>query len=151
MLRAGERTVSEYRIRLRGGWECRATATDASRDKRLILPVRWSAERPKRLRLTRRFGRPAFDPVHEKLVLELDQVGGIDSVVLNGQAMAEVSPERTHYEIALDGALARNTLVLEVETAQAGTDEAGTAPEWGFIALVIRSIDTEAASPGASD
>jgi hypothetical protein len=134
--------VSEHRIRLRGGWECCASAprTDVA-ERRLNLPIRWSQEDPLRLRLTRRFGRPAFDPSCQKLVLELDQVAGIDSLFLNGQPIAAVSPERTHYEIALDRALERNTLVLEIQRPAAGQGEPATAPEWGVIALVIRSID----------
>jgi hypothetical protein len=130
--------VSEHRIRLRGGWECGSSAAPEAVQKRLNLPVRWSREDASRLRLTRRFGRPAFDPSREKLVLELDQVAGIDSLRLNGQAIASVSPERTRYEIALEGALERNTLVLEIDTPAAIQGEPGTAQEWGLIALVIK-------------
>ena len=129
--------MSEHRIRLRGGWECCTCAVPEAPPKRLNLPIRWRAEHPKRVRLTRRFGSPPFDPFHQRLVLELEQVAGIDSLSLNGQPIAEISPERTRYEIPLDGAPERNTLVMELETSAAGR---GAAPEWGLIALVIRPI-----------
>jgi hypothetical protein len=138
--------VSTHRIRLRGGWECCAPGVPAAAKERLNLPVRWSLEDSQRLRLTRHFGRPPFDPAHQKLMLELDQVGGMESLSLNGQRLADVSPEKTHYAIALDGARERNTLVLEIATPAAGPDERGVGPEWGLIVVVIRPIDDEAAS-----
>jgi hypothetical protein len=141
--------VNEHRIRLRGGWECCATGTLRPIRERLSLPVRWSPHGPKRLRLTRHFGRPPLDPARQELVLDLDQVAGISSVVLNGQSVACVSPERSRFEIPLDGALERNTLVLEIETPEAAGEPAGMTPEWGFIALVIRPIEAETGSGSA--
>jgi hypothetical protein len=94
-------------------------ATPNPAPEHLSLPVRWSAAGHQRL----------------------------DSILLNGRAIAAVSPERTHYEIALDSALVRNMLVLELETPPASPG-GGAKPEWGLIALVIRPIENPAAPRG---
>ena len=71
--------MAEHRIRLRGGWECRAADSPESAAERLILPVRWSPRRPRRLRLTRRFGRPPLDDQGNILVLQAGPGPGIRS------------------------------------------------------------------------
>jgi hypothetical protein len=130
--------MSEHRIRLRGGWEARALDGLPPVVERLTLPVRWEFDRPRRLRLSRRFQRP---PLAEpsQLVLLLEQVPGIVWLELNGETPVGVSPEQTRYEVPLDRLAERNQLVLEVETPRWSDRASGDAPEWGWIALVIRT------------
>jgi hypothetical protein len=132
--------VTEHRIRFRGGWECCPVATPESDELRLTLPIRWSRQHPSRLQLTRRFGRPPLDPDSQVLFLQLDQVPGIQSLLLNGRPIARVSPEESRYEIRLDDLPNRNVLLLEIETPRPG-DQAAAQAEWGRIALVIRPLD----------
>src|SRR5438132_951062 len=109
-----ERNLIEHRIQLRGGWECCAAGLPQSVGRRVTLPIRWSSDDLGRMRLTRRFGRPRLEPGQQELVLQIDQVAGIHSILLNGQPIAAVSPETTRYEIGLDPWLERNVLVLEL-------------------------------------
>jgi hypothetical protein len=132
--------VAEHRIRLRGGWGCCAAGLPATAEERVTLPIYWKLDGAGRVRLTRRFGRPPFDHDRQILVLQLDQVAGIHSLLLNGQAVAGVSPEKRRYEIELDDSRDRNLLVLELEPPVPSSEEAGTHPEWGHVALVVRPI-----------
>jgi len=138
--------VTEHRIRLRGGWGCCAAGLPQADEQRVTLPIRWRPDGPGRLRLTRRFGRPPFEPEREVLVLRLDQVAGIYSILLNGQPVARVSPDRSQYEIQLEHGRDRNLLELELEPPLAGVDAAGPRAEWGLIALVIRPIEPPASA-----
>jgi hypothetical protein len=139
--------MSEHQIRLRGGWECRAIGAPESAAQRLSLPTRWPGDCPRRLCLVRRFGRPPSAAQGQSLSLKLDQVPGIHCLLLNGQPLAHSSPGRSSYEIPLDHVFARNVLVLDIETPLRVHDPASLAPEWGFVALLIRPIDSDAASP----
>jgi hypothetical protein len=132
--------VNEHRIRLRGGWECQA-AGSAEPPETVTLPFRWDAARPRRVHLSRRFGRPKIDPLRQCLLLELDQASGIHSLLLNGKAIAAISPPKSYYLIPLPDIEDRNVLVLEVETGQARGDAFGKDPEWGRIALVIQPVE----------
>ena len=130
--------MSEHRIRLRGGWEAHAIDGIPGVVERLTLPIRWEFDRPRRLRLTRRFQRPPL-AVPSQLVLLLEHVPGIVALELNGESPVGVSPEQTRYEVPLDRLLERNQLVLEIATPCATDRAGGDAPEWGSIALVIRT------------
>ena len=67
--------MPDHMIRLRGGWELtdgqadRRRRAEASGDLpvRLSLPVAWPGGSARRVRLVRKFGRPAHDPAHESL------------------------------------------------------------------------------------
>jgi hypothetical protein len=74
----------------------------------------------------------------------MDQVEGLHSILLNGRPIAGVSPATASYEIGLDPSQERNLLVLEIEPPPPGAAAAETQPEWGSVALVIRSIDAPA-------
>jgi hypothetical protein len=100
------------------------------------------------MRLIRRFGRPPLEPGEEVLLLRMDQVAGIHSLLLNGQPVAEVSPETTHYEFRIGPGPGRNVLVLDVEPPLPPSAAAQAPAEWGWIALVIQPIDR--ASPPVS-
>ena len=52
------------------------------------------------------------------MLLELDEARGIQSLLLNGKALATISPARSYYLIPLAEIDERNMLVLEVETGQ---------------------------------
>lgn len=71
----------------------------------------------------------------------MDRVAGTRAIVLNGQPIAEVAPERASYAIELGTLPGRNLLVLEVDLPpqQGGLGAGGD--EWGVIALVIRERD----------
>jgi hypothetical protein len=142
--------VTEHRIRLRGGWGCCAAGLPESDERRVNLPIRWSLDCPGRMRLTRRFGRPRFEPDNQVLILQMDQVAGIHSIVLNGRLIAGVSPETTHYEIRLNPWPGRNLLVLEMERPLPGAAAAGASAEWGIVALDIRPIDPAAGAVSVS-
>lgn len=134
--------MTEHRIRLRGGWECRAAGSPEIDAKRLSLPVRWAHDEPRRLILTRRFGRPALDPLRQVLLLQMDQVQGILSLLLNGQRVALTSAEFTNYEIELPNLPERNLLTVELDASACGSRPGGADREWGMISLVIRTSDS---------
>lgn len=132
--------MNEHRIRLRGGWECQP-AGSVEPPETIALPCRWDAARPRRVRLSRRFGRPKIDPLRQCLLLELDQASGIHSLLLNGKAIAASSPSKSYYLIPLPDIEDRNVLVLEVETGQTRGDAFGKDLEWGNVALVIQPVE----------
>jgi hypothetical protein len=134
--------VTEHRIRLRGGWTCRAAGSPECEDRRLVLPVRWSCDLPRRLVLTRRFGRPPLDQDRLVILLQMDQVEGILSLVLNGRPIALTGGAPCRYEIELPDLAERNVLALEVEVPEAEPIPAEQRKEWGVIALAIRSNDS---------
>jgi hypothetical protein len=133
--------VDEHRIRLRGGWDCLEIETADSAVRRMTLPVRWPPDAPRRLRLSRRFGRPHLDATRQCLLLDLDRVEGIQTLLLNGEVLAAASPARSSYEIPLGELPERNLLVLEIEISEPSGASAGHDLDWGHIALVIRPID----------
>ena len=135
--------MAEHQIRLRGGWECRAAGLPESAGERLSLPIHWPPEAPRRLQLVRRFGRPPLDAEGHTLLLKLDHVPGIHRLLLNGNPLVHSSPGKTSYEITLDRVIERNILVLEIETPPPGDALAAPAPEWGFVSLLIRPIDSQ--------
>jgi hypothetical protein len=134
----GRREVSEHRIRLRGGWTCQGANSSAADQESITLPVRWDLRNPRRVRLSRRFGRPPIDRVGQKLFLELDHARGIQSLRLNGTIVEATSPARSNYLIEITAAPERNTLVIEVETGESTSGAAGDENLWGQIALLIR-------------
>jgi hypothetical protein len=133
--------VNEHRIRLRGGWVCQSASSATPPLERITLPVRWDPDHPRRLRLSRQFGRPPFDTEHERLLLELGEARGIHSLLFNGRALAAISPAKSYYLLPLAEIAERNTLVLEVETGEACGAAAEAGPDWGQIAILIRPID----------
>jgi hypothetical protein len=130
-------SVTEHRIRLRGGWECLPIGSPESETYRLTLPTRWSLDSPASLRIIRRFNQPPLESGDE-LVLRMEQVPGIRRLDLDGQRMIQGSPHQSVYELALNPSVDRHQLILEIETPT--PDHAATeVPDWGAIALVIRS------------
>jgi len=107
---------------------------------RLTLPVRWEPREPRRMVLTRRFGRPHLEH-GSRVLLQMDQVQGVIALSLNGQSIFPVLPEITRYEIELTDLAERNVLVLEIDVSQTGGEITGAGGEWGMIALVVRTGD----------
>jgi hypothetical protein len=132
--------VDEHRIRLRGGWVCQSASATEPPD-RITLPIRWGPDNPRRLRLSRQFGRPQIDPERQSLLLELSEARGIHSLLLNGKAVTAIAPAKSYYLIPLAEIDERNTLVLEVETGESNAAGAEAGPDWGQIAILIRPID----------
>ena len=133
--------MDEHRIRLRGGWECRAAGSPECENRRLNLPVRWESEGPRRLVLTRRFGRPPLNQGQQVLFLQMDQVEGILSLVLNGQPIGRTAASISSYEIEVPDLAERNVLVLEIALPEPRPEVTGGREEWGVIALVVRTTD----------
>ena len=133
--------MTEHRIQLRGGWGYRAAGSPASEDRRLDLPVLWGSESPRRLVLTRRFGRPPLDHGRQLLLLQMDHVEGIRSLFLNGQPIAPMAAAIGCYELELPDLAERNVLVLEIVLPESRADLAGDRDEWGVIALVVRTVE----------
>ena len=133
--------MDEHRIRLRGGWVCQSALAEQGPPERITLPIRWDPANPRRLRLSRRFGRPPFDPERQSVLLELDEARGIHSLLLNGKALATISPAKSYYLLPLAEIAERNTLIIGVETGQSCAALAEVSPDWGQIAILIRPID----------
>jgi hypothetical protein len=129
--------VPDHRIRLRGGWESIDVEAFPRLPAPLTLPVRWSTTSPRRIRLTRKFGRPRLDPRSESLWLSIGRVPGLRSASLNGQPLAIEGLAEGSLEIPLD-LPERNELVLDVELPA----DPGDPSPWGEIALLIRPIPT---------
>jgi hypothetical protein len=129
--------VPDHLIRLRGGWNL----DDAPRPVTLPMPLPLPhGGSDGRIRLSRRFGLPPFDPSRESLSLRLSRVAGLASARLNGREVARPSPGTSTLVIPLPDPLPRrNLLVLEVDLAAAGTPDG----PWGDVALAIA-----AAPPG---
>lgn len=136
-LQGASTSVTEHRIRLRGGWECVAIDSPGSDARGLTLPTRWDFDGPRRLRLIRRFNQPRLGRGVE-LVLQLQQVPGIRRLDLDGEILSATSRERTEYEIDVDRSIDHHRLVIEIETPDPGDGISGS-PAWGIIALVIRT------------
>jgi hypothetical protein len=138
--------VPDHLIRLRGGWELidgdsdADAAAEASGDLplRLTLPVVWPIGSARRVRLVRKFGRPAHDPAHESLLLTLNRVPGLRAVGLNGLALTIPDSDQCRLEIPIDRLSERNELVLDVEPQPHPPGDSGQLAPWGEIALVIR-------------
>jgi hypothetical protein len=133
--------VPDHRIRLRGGWESIDLRAPARPPTRVTLPVRWGATEASMVQLTRRFGRPPFDPRGESLWLSLGHVAGLRTARLNGHPLATEGLADGTLEVLLEPA-ERNELVLDVEV----TPDQGEGPQWGDIALVIRPLDSAPAA-----
>jgi hypothetical protein len=138
---AGVVIMTEHRIKLRRGWECQETGSPPSAARRLELPTRWTFEMPTRLTLTRRFGRPALDLGRQILLLELEQIAGTRSILLNGQPIALVSATTPQHAIRLGDLAERNVLVLEIETPAPVVSAADIVDDWGMISLIVRTIE----------
>ena len=109
--------MPEHRIRLRGGWDCQYRERDDPDGpevvRRVDLPVVWTEDFPRRLRLTRQFGRPPVDPASERVELELRDVPGLTTVRLNGQAVSGVVAEGSR-SIRLDEALLPRNMAIQL-------------------------------------
>jgi hypothetical protein len=118
-----------HEIRLRGGWECAPAVEVGPAPSRLTLPIRADSLPAGRLRLTRRFNCPpriAHDPV----ALRLQQVPGIEAVLLNGLPVGPISPGRSEFDLELGPLAPRNELVILAKPSGIGAD-------WGVISLVF--------------
>lgn len=127
--------MAEHIIRLRAGWDWRAAADPAGPPRPVALPTSWPDEWAGRIRLTRRFGRPASRlAAPDRVFLVLEHVPGLARLDLNGAAI-RVDPAERRHEIPLEALAPRNELRLEADPP----DAAGRAV-WGEIALVFRPV-----------
>lgn len=131
--------MPEHLIRLRKGWESIDLDATDPLPERITLPLSCGWGSPRRLRLTRRFGRPPLDPRIESLWLRLDCVPGLDSLRLNDRDMTFGPGVEGPIEIPLAELPDRNELVLEISGATVPSMEPGAIATWGEIALLIRS------------
>ena len=133
--------MPEHVIRLRGGWEWMNLDDGQSCPTRLTLPAHFHFAGASRVRLSRRFGRPPFDPRAESLWLCLSQVPGLKSITLNGAPLALEPVGTSCAEIALGELLDRNVLVLDADLPAAEFAGLAGGSVWGEVSLRVRSIE----------
>ena len=131
--------MPEHRIRLRGGWECHYREGDDGDGpeivRRVNLPITWTDDLPRKIRLIRQFGKPPVDLQVEVVSLELRNVYGLEVARINGRESTVATSSDDSRSIALgDPLLPRNGLILEINLAEAQAREG----EWGEIWLSIR-------------
>src|SRR4051794_41740029 len=124
--------MPEHRIRLRGGWELLEAESSQTVPAVVTLPFRFVATGSRKVRLSRKFGRPRLDRRRESLWLSLGSVPGLGLASLNGSTLAIEGPAEQGLEIPVELS-ERNELVLEVELPA----DRGEAAPWGEIALAI--------------
>lgn len=130
--------MSDHLIRLRKGWESLDLDLPTPRPETITLPLPAGRLSARRLRLTRRFGCPPFDPRAESLWLRLESVLGLTSLSLNGRELPLELLARGDIDIPLPDLHPRNELALELSGGLPG-DSSGATGTWGAIALLIRS------------
>lgn len=130
--------MTGHKIRLRGGWEWRDTASGTSR--RVALPLSLAAEATSGVLLVRSFNKPPLDKDKEALWLRLEHVPGLRSVRLNGQEIVQATADSSEYSVPLEHlGPSRNVLVLELGSTVRPAQEADNNA-WGEIALIVRSV-----------
>jgi hypothetical protein len=139
--------MSEHWIRLRGGWEAVDLDDPLALCVRMNLPVFWTGEKTRRLRLRRRFGRPALDRQDESLWLRIDRATGLYRLTLNGCELPIAAGTSGPIEIPLRTISDRNELVLEVCYQPSAMASEARAGGWGEIALLIRARADEQDRP----
>jgi len=143
-----EQLASEHVIRLRKGWESIDLDSLDPRPVRITLPLRAEWRSDRRLRLTRRFGCPPWNPRTESLWLRLESVAGLASLRLNGIDLPLVGQDSLGaIDIRLAELRPRNELALEISGADAPAAPPGASTAWGEIALLIRSEPGSAIQP----
>src|SRR5262249_28870402 len=85
--------------------------------------------------------QPAAHRSPGPVVFPLGQVPGVHALFVDGQSAGRVSPEQTSYEVPLTTLSDRNRILLELVIPGLSGPAAALAPEWGAIALVIRTPD----------
>lgn len=130
--------MSEHRIRLRGPWEAVDLDSPSSEPFRVALPMeRTDDVSPRRLRLTRKFGRPGMARDLDSSVgftLSLRDVEGLEAVFLNDEPLSWRSTTSGDLIVELPSPRDRNILRLDAEIAPASP---GGSALWGDVAIVI--------------
>jgi hypothetical protein len=134
--------VTDHHIRLRGGWELIDLDQSGSSPVRVTLPLGSGGPHRRRVRLTRKFGRPPVDARTESIGLSLDHVPGLRGASLNGRPLAIQLPLVGGVEVAVD-LPERSELVLEADLPA----DPPAGPPWGEVALLIRRSATTAGEP----
>ncbi len=132
--------MPEHLIRLRGGWEWADLDDRESRPTRITLPAHLHLSESRRLRLTRRFGRPPMDILTETLWLRLERVPGLKSIAINGAPVPLERLGASPLEVALRELADRNLVELDVNLPASETAGHAIEPRWGEIALVVRTV-----------
>jgi hypothetical protein len=130
--------MPEHWIRLRGGWEAVDLDDPLAQPIRMTLPVSWTGEEPRQLRLLRRFGRPPLDLLSESIWLRIDRVSGLYRLALNDRELSISPAVNGPVEFPLRTILDRNELVLEAFFKSEARGSEVCTRGWGEIALVIR-------------
>ncbi len=131
--------MAEHRIRLRGAWEWSSIDGATQVPRRIKLPTLWTLDPGSPFRLTRHLGRPAIDPSHERIYLELLQVPGLLAIRWNGQEFGRLFEDSERWEVPIsDFLLARNSLELDVDFRS--IEPQRWLQDWGDVALVISRL-----------
>jgi hypothetical protein len=131
--------MPEHVIRLRGAWEWTDLDDSDPRPMRIALPTYFDFTTARRVRLSRRFGRPPMKDPAEELWLRLERVTGLDSMTINGATIALQASLPDPLEIALRELMERNLLVLEVSLPSRESPTSQFDSRWGEIALIVRT------------
>lgn len=124
--------MPDHKIRLRGPWGAVDLDAPFSEPFRLSLPIdRLDGDSPRRLRLTRKFGRPRSA---ESLKLTLENVEGLEALSVNDEPLTWRIDDSGTLVVDLPPLRERNTLRLE---AMIGPPLPEEAPVWGEVAIVI--------------
>ncbi|AMV36947.1 hypothetical protein [Planctomyces sp. SH-PL62] len=130
--------MSEHPIRLRAAWEGSDPEDPSSPPFRVSLPADWrafpwpSGRPPRRIRLSRRFGRPpGSGPAAPRARFVLDAAHGVRSIAFNGEPLRWREPSPGCLRAELPELAARNEIVVEIELPPA------PASAWGEAAIVF--------------
>jgi len=133
--------VSEHAIRLRAGWEALDLDDAAAEPFRLDLPVDWRVYEarfgrlPRRLQLSRRFGRPLSGAPNYRAIVHLGAAEGVVSLAINGVAIPWTTDGPGRLRAELPALQPRNLLMVEIEPT------GPTPTAWGDARIVFAGLD----------
>ena len=133
-----------HQIRLRAAWE------HARLDSRVDLPVDWPLDLDTPFQISRRFGRPTFDPASEIVFLRLEAVPGLLQATLNDVDLVTCSPLSQKIDSILLIPLnfqPKNLLTLTIDPSF-WSSRPESAHNWGLVSLSIEAISSETARLG---
>ncbi len=131
-----------HQILLRAAWEHVPLGT------RVDLPTNWPLDLNAPFQISRRFGRPSFDPASETVFLRLESVTGLVQARLNDVDLVSRSPtQQTDGSIILIplNLQPKNLLTLTIDPSF-WTSRPEFALAWGIVSLSIEPISSETAS-----
>ena len=133
-----------HQIRLRAAWE------HARLDSRVDLPVDWPLDLDTPFQISRRFGRPTFDPASETVFLRLEAVPGLVQATLNDVDLvtcAPLSPKTDSILLIPVNLQPKNLLTLTIDPSF-WSSRPESAHDWGIVSLSIEAISSQTSRLG---